>query len=309
MKKTILTSAFALFTACLLKAEGLPADTAFQFNGKLIKVEEGDDQQLKVKVFENGALNDTVPYKQLYEGIFSDEKSYEKWTVQETLGFDVPFLKRKKKRHAEQMDSHWDGIGLGYANIADKSFRMTEVNGVSIDAGSSYEWFINLFGKTLPIYRNTFGITSGFGISWLNLRLDKNTHLVDVAGVTGVYPAPEDIQYSLSRLMIVHVNLPLLLEWQPTISGRHKAFLSAGVVGGVKTFSSYKVKYNNEAGKKITINEGRGLNTRPLSLDYMVQAGYDWLGIYAKYSPIGIFQSGKGPDVRAVSLGVIVYFN
>jgi len=259
-------------------------------------------------VFENDALNDTVSYKQLYEGIFSDEKSYEKWTVQETLGFDVPFL-RKKKRHSMRMESHWDGIGLGFANIVDKSFNMTDVNGVSIDAGSSYEWFINLFGKTLPVYRNTLGITSGVGMSWLNLRLDKNTHLVDVAGVTGIYPAPENIQYSLSRLMIARINIPLLLEWQPTISSKHKTFLSGGVVAGVKTFSSYKVKYNNEAGKKVTIDEGRGLNTTPLSLDYMIQAGFDWVSIYAKYSPFSIFQSNKGLDVRAVSLGVMVCFD
>ena len=308
MKKTILTSAFAILAACLLKAEGLPADTTFQFNRKSIKIEE-DNDRIKVKVFENVALNDTVHYKQLYEGIFSDEKSYEKWTVQEAIGFEVPFLSRKKKKHPTRMDSHWSGIGIGFANIADQSFNMTEVKGVSLDAGSSFEWFINLIDGTLPLYRNNFGITTGAGMSWLNLRLNKNTHLVDKDGVTGVYPAPEGIQYSLSRLMIVHINVPLLLEWQPTISGRHKAFLSGGIVAGVKTFSSYKVKYNNQDGKKVTIVEGRGLNTAPLSLDYMIQAGYDGLGVYAKYSPIGIFQSAKGPDIRAVSLGVILYFN
>ncbi|MCL1934097.1 MAG: PorT family protein [Candidatus Azobacteroides sp.] len=307
MKKTILTSAFVLLIACLIKAEELPADTAFQFNRKYIKVEEGNDR-INVKVYETDESNDTIQYKQLYEGIFSDEKSYEKWTVQEAFGLDIPFL-TKKKKHAMQMSSHWSGVGLGFANIADQSFNMTEVNGVSVNAGSSFEWFFNLLDGTLPLYRNNLGITTGAGMSWLNLRLDKNTHLVDADGVTGVYPAPEDIHYLLSRLMIVRINIPLLLEWQPTICGNHKAFLSAGVVAGIKTFSSYKVKYNNEDGKKVTVVEGRGLNTTPLFLDYMVQAGYDWLGVYAKYSPFSIFQSGKGPDVRAVSLGLILYFN
>ena len=304
MKKTILTSTLVLLIACVMKAEGLPADTTFQYNRKYIKVEE-DSDQVKVKVFEKNESNDIVPYKQLYEGIFSDEKSYEKWTVQETLGLNIPFI-TKKKQH--QMNSHWEGIGIGYANIADKSFNMTNVNGVSLNT-SSFEWFINLLGGTLPIYQNNLGITTGAGMSWLNLRLDNNTHFVNTDGVTGVYPAPDDIHYLLSRLMVVHINIPLLLEWQPTISGKHKASLLAGVVGGIKTFSSYKVKYTNSAGKKITVVEDNGLNTTPLSLDYMVQAGYDWLGIYAKYSPFSIFQSNKGPDVRAVSLGLILYFN
>jgi len=307
MKITILTSVLILLAACLAKAEGLPSDTTFQYNRKYITVDDSNDQ-IKVKVFEKKESNDTVPYRQLYEGIFSDDKSYEKWTVQEAIGFNVPFLTKKKSR-PRQMTSHWSGIGLGFANIADKSLNMTTVNGVSLNAGSSFEWFLNLLDWILPIYRNNLGITSGVGMSWLNLRLDNNTHFVNVDGVTGVYPAPEDIRYSLSRLMIVHINIPLLLEWQPTISGRHKAFLSAGIVGGVKTFSSYKVKYNNAAGKKITVVEGRGLNTTPLSFDYMVQAGYDQIGIYAKYSPFSIFQSNKGPDVRAVSLGLIWYLN
>jgi len=307
MKKIILASVLALLAAGLVKAEGLPADTTFQFNRKYIKVEEESDQ-IKVKVFEKSESNDTIPYKQLYEGIFSDDKSYEKWTVQESFGINIPFLPKKKK-HSMKMDSHWSGIGLGFANIADKSLNMTEVNGVSVNAGSSFEWFFNIMGKTLPVYRNNLGITTGAGMSWLNLRLDNNTHFVNVDGVTGVYPAPDDIRYTLSRLMVVRINVPLLLEWQPTISGNHKAFLSAGVVGSVKTFSSYKVKYNNPAGKKVTIVEDRGLNTTPLSLDYMVQAGYGDVGFYAKYSPFGIFQSDKGPDVRAVSLGIILYFN
>lgn len=306
MKKTIFISVFLFLAVYFIQAEGLATDTTFQYDRKYIQVAE-DSEQIKVKVFEKDASNDTILYKQLYEGIFSDEKSYEKWTVQEAIGFNIPFFNKKKKKHS--MDSHWDGFGIGFANIADKSLNMTEINGVSLDAGSSHEWFINVGGKTLPIYRNNLGITTGIGMSWQNFRLDKNTHFVNVDGVTGVYSAPDDIHYLLSRLMVVHINIPLLLEWQPTIAGKHKAFLSAGVVGGVKTFSSYKVKYNNANGKKIKTVEDRGLNTTPLSLDYMVQAGYGCVGIYAKYSPFSIFQSPKGPDIHAVSLGLILYFN
>jgi hypothetical protein len=307
MRKAILISAFALLAASFLKAEESPADTTFQFNRKLVKIEENNDQ-IKVKVFEKDASNDTVLYRQLFEGIYSDEKSYEKWTVQEALGFDLPFLRKKTKR-SSHMYPHWDGIGLGFANIADASFNMTEVDGVSINVGSSYEWFINICGTTLPIYRNNLGITSGIGISWLNLKLDKDTRLENVKGVTGVYPAPDDIHYTLSRLRLVHINIPLLLEWQPVINGKQKAYLSAGVVGGIKIFSSYVTKYKEEPRSRTITDKDRGLNTLPLSLDYMVQAGYEQWSVYAKYSPFGIFQTNKGPNIRAVSLGIIYLFD
>ena len=298
MKKTILTLSFTLLAVCVLKSEILPADTTIQYNRKYIEIKEGSEN-IEIKVFEKNESNDTIMYKQLYEGIYSDEKSYEKWTVQEAFGFDFPFIGKKKKR-TSLMRPHWDGVGLGFANISDKSLNMTEVNGMKINPGTSHEWFLNGGGKALPVYRNNLGIVSGFGISWLNLRMDKNTYLADVNGVTGVYDAPENINYSLSRLMLVRINVPLLLEWQPEINGKRKAFLSAGIVGGVKTFSSFLVKYKDPESKKTVKDKERGLNTRPLYLDYMVQAGYGNLGFYAKYSPFGIFQSNKGPDVRAV---------
>ena len=305
MKKTIFTLAFALLSVCTIKSEELSTDTTFQFNRKYVEIKEGNEK-IEVKVFEKDSSNDTLAYKQLYEGIFSDEKSYEKWTVQEALGFEFPFIGRKSRR-TKPMIAHWDGVGLGFANISDKSLKMTNVNGVNIDASSSHEWFLNFGGHTLPIYRNNLGITTGFGINWLNLRLDKNTYLADIDGVTGVYPAPEGIKYSLSRLMIVRINVPVLLEWQTAVN-RRKVFFSAGIVGGVKTFSSFLVKYKEQGNKKTIKEKDRGLNTRPLYFDYMVQAGYGNLSIYAKYSPIGIFQTNKGPEVRAVSLGFIYKF-
>lgn len=53
--------------------------------------------QMKVTVFDN----ESNPYKKVYEGVFTDDKSYEKWTVVEELGIQLPFLNKlgsKKKK-------------------------------------------------------------------------------------------------------------------------------------------------------------------------------------------------------------------
>jgi len=68
------------------------------------------------------------------------------------------------------------------------------------------------------------------------------------------------------------------------------------------------VKYVDSDGNTATKVESNGLNTAPLSLDFCGQIGYGSLNVYAKYSPFSIFQSGKGPDVRAVSLGMVLNF-
>jgi hypothetical protein len=297
----------------MLRAATLPADTIVNFNKKVIKIEDKADQ-LKVKVYDQS--NDSVSYKQLYEGIFSDGKSYEKWTVMEDLGLQLPFLNKKNKKNKKKEDkkyycmkAHYAGFGLGYANISDGSLStLSNVNGLAIKPDQSTEWFINLFEHILPIYRNTFGITTGLGMSWQTFRLDNNTHLVDVKGVSGVYNAPDGINYEYSRLKVVHVTLPLLLEWQPTFGRDHQSFLAAGLEGGIKTFSSYKVKYKDADGNTIKKVEDKGLNTNPLSLSLMVQAGYKDMCVFAKYALFSVFQDNKGPDVRAVSLGLMLNF-
>jgi len=288
-----------------LKAVGQTLkDTTFQFNNKVIHVEDSIGQ-VKIKVYDN----DSLAYKPVYEGIFSDGKSYEKWTVMEELGIQLPFLTPKNRNHHKySMTPHWAGIGWGFANISDQNYKINNINGISLKSESSNEFFINLIEKILPLYRNNLGITTGLGFDWHNYYLDKNQHLVEVNDITDVYNAPEGINYIYSRLRTFHITVPVLLEWQPTIGRDHNFFLSAGVIGGVNTFASYKVKYVDANGNKVTIDESRGLNTAPLSLDLYGQIGYGSFNVYAKYSPFSIFQSEKGPNVRAVSLGMVLNF-
>ncbi|MTK53816.1 hypothetical protein [Paludibacter sp.] len=308
--RTIFVLALIVSMAFGAKAAVLPLDTTIHFNSKTVKIED-NAEQVKIKVYDQG--NDSVPYKQLYEGIFSDGKSYEKWTVMEEVGLQLPFLNKKHGekyyRKSYSMQPHYAGFGIAYANITNDSHsKLTNVNGLAIKPDQSTEWFINLFEHILPIYRNTFGITTGLGMNWKTFRLDNNTHLVDVDGVTGVYNAPAGIKYQYSRLKIVHLTLPLMLEWQPTFGHDHKSYVAAGLEGGIKTFCSYKVKYNDAEGNTINRVEDKGLNTNPVSIDLIAQAGYGDFSVFAKYGLVKIFQSGKGPDVRAVSLGLMLHF-
>jgi hypothetical protein len=296
-------------TAGALCASTLPADTTVNFNKKVIRIEDYNDQ-IKVKVYDKGSNSE--PYKQLYEGIFSDGKSYEKWTVMEEVGLQLPFLNKKRESKAwkrNHMEPHYAGFRIGYANITNPAHNdLTSIDGMSVKPDQTTEWFINLIEHILPIYHNTLGITTGLGMNWQTFRLDDNTHFMDVNGLTAIFAAPAGVQYEYSRLKVVHLTLPVLLEWQPTFGSNHKSFFSAGVEAGVKTFASSKVKYKDTAGRTIKEVEYKGLNTNPISLSIMAQAGYDNVSIFAKYGLVNVFQTNRGPEVRAVSLGLMLHF-
>jgi hypothetical protein len=286
-------------------AEKLASDTTLQYKNKTIQLQDSIGQ-MKVTVFDN----DSIPYKKVYEGIFSDGKSYEKWTVVEELGIQLPFWNKhsNKKKKDYTMEAHWAGLGWGFANISDVNYKLNNIDGVSLKSESSNEFYFNLSEKILPIYKNNLGITTGLGFDWRNLYLDNNTHLLEVNDLTDVYPAPADIKYEYSRLRTFNITVPLMLEWQPTFGRNHELFVTAGVVGGVNTYASHKVKYKDTNGNTVKLIESKGLNIAPLTLDFIGQLGYgDW-SIFAKYAAFSMFQSGKGPDVRGVSLGATLNF-
>lgn len=286
-------------------AETVNNDTTVIYKNKTVHLEDSIGQ-MKVTVYDN----DSLPYKKVYEGIFSEGKSYEKWTVVEEFGIQLPFLNKldRKKKKDYKMEAHWAGIGWGFANISDANYQLNNIDGLSLKSESSNEFYFNLIEKILPIYKNNLGITTGLGFDWHNYFLDNNTHLLEVNNVTDIYDAPAGVDYEYSRLRTFQINIPLLIEWQPTFGKNHKAFVTAGVVGGVNTFASFKVKYEDANGNNVKFVESKGLNIAPLTLDFMGQIGYDEWSIYAKYSPFHLFQSTKGPDVRAVSLGATLNF-
>ena len=72
--------------------------------------------------------------------------------------------------------------------------------------------------------------------------------------------------------------------------------------------NTYRVMYDDPSKGRVNMVESRGLQTNPLTLDIMVQVGYSCIGFYAKYSPVGVFQQGKGADVHAASIGCMLHF-
>ncbi|MHB9055002.1 MAG: hypothetical protein ACYC2P_02450 [Paludibacteraceae bacterium] len=81
-----------------------------------------------------------------------------------------------------------------------------------------------------------------------------------------------------------------------------------GVLFGINTFTSYKVKYKDENDKKVKVAEGKDYNVNPFSLNYVIQMGWDDIGGYAKYTPTSLFKKDKGPDEQTFSVGLILTF-
>ncbi len=49
---------------------------------------------------------------------------------------------------------------------------------------------------------------------------------------------------------------------------------------------------------------GRGMNLRPVTMDFLFQAGVGCIGLYVKYYPFSLFGKDKGPIVHPVFGGL-----
>ncbi len=282
----------------------LDMDTVIAVDGKRIEISEVNDR-MKVRIYTpqeyEGELEDVM----VFEGHYIDGKSYEK---RKFLGNVSLPGRRQHHKHSRYFSPHWAGIGMGFANFADGSLHINDIDGLDLRSGKSLEYNINFYEKAFPFSVYNWAFVTGAGIRWSRYRLNGNVHLEEIDKVTRLVPAPDGINYKASKLNITSLTVPLLLEWQKSHRGSSKYFFSAGAVGVVKTMSSSKIVYRNENGKKKKEKVDGGMNIHPVTVDFLLQAGVKWIGVYAKYSPMELFANDRGPAVHPVSLGLHIHF-
>jgi hypothetical protein len=285
----------------LTTAEALSQDTTLIVNDKRIELSDKGDR-IKVKVYEQTEKDGIVEDEMIFEGHYKDGKSYENRKHIRSINIPIPTWNK-------DFDAHWAGVGMGFANFADKGMHhFNDIDGISLRSGSSLEYNLNFWEESFLLSsRAGWAVVTGAGLRWSRYRIDGNRYFMEADGLTSLHPLLEDLNYTASKLNITSLTIPLLLEWQNRRKGSANVFISAGIEGIVKTISSSKVSYKDGRGKKQTDKMDSGMNLRPVTMDLLVQAGFDWLGIYARYSPLGLFESGKGPVIYPVSIGLILH--
>lgn len=305
MKKFILL-AFLALPAFLMAAETAPSDTTIYVNGKKLVIKE-NDEKIKIKVYEQTAKGDTLENDQIFEGIYRDGKSTER-RMSNSINIPIPKLGSGHSYSNRIKDPHWAGFGMGFASFADGKMNVNNVNGVDLISSRSKEFIVNFYERAWNISKCGLAIVSGTGFRFDSYHFDGNKALIEVNGITELRTAPAGGRYDDSKLHTSYFTIPLLLEYQKKISHTGPLYLSAGVVGNVKLCSSSKVKLNDQSGSHKE-KLGSDLNIRPVSMDFLVQAGVGCFGMYARYSPQTLFEGGKGPGIHPVAIGLILHLD
>jgi hypothetical protein len=300
--------------------------TAQTDTGKVIVKEndvillEEDPEGNALKVEEEGTISyntkyDTVQVRLGKRGIKIIEKG--DGTAIEIIELDQLAESRRDRKWKDRFRGHWAGVELGFTNLVTSDFTLEYPDTMAfmeMNTGKSWDFNINFLQYSLGFGTDKVGLVTGLGFELQNYRFDNPLSIKKENGVIvadSSYMLNPDVgSVEKSKLHTNYLTLPLLLEFQiPAGRRNHRIHISGGVIGGVKLWSTTKIKYKDQNGNKEKNKEkGNDYNLSPIRYGLTARIGYRALNIYANYNMTPFFEKNKGPELYPFTIGLTLLF-
>ncbi len=203
--------------------------------------------------------------------------------------------------------TYWNGIDLGFNSYVDADFNydLGEENEMfELDEFASRTISLN-FGETkLRLIKDYVGITTGLGVQYNSYKF-KNDYTFFKSRDTLTAFVDSTISLKKNKLRTGWVNVPLLLEFNTSLSQSNNVHLAAGVVGGWNFGNMYKqkLKRDGEREKRKVKDEW---HVNDFKLEAMVRLGYKSFNLFATYQVTELFDTDKALALHPVTVGLTV---
>jgi hypothetical protein len=193
--------------------------------------------------------------------------------------------------------AHWTGFGFAFSKLGNLS-------GAELKLDRSYSVILNLLEYNVPFDEHWI-MASGLGFDWSRYHFKRNVALQTINGITQFAADPENKAYRDSKFIIYYASIPLILEYQTKFHG-YQTFIYGGVEGLVKLYSKSHAEIRTP--DRIQETTFKDLNLLPLNYRLTLRASFGGLSIFGYYQPMSMFEKGKGPDIDARGLGMMLNF-
>lgn len=265
-----------------------------------------------VKVIDNvnsvtvSKTGDTTTIDAIYDDIYSNTKRHYKYEVEiekdnnisisdfpSDWGMTLPFLnkepqnssnsKKQIKRYFVGFNHIFWGWKFNYAGNA----NIKECFEIGIR---------NLLGLAWKRRNSEFEI--GLGISESRYLCGEGMIFVKEGDKLGVAGVEDGIKVKHSRLNVYTFHIPLI--YTQKIS---KYFSTS--IGATINLNTYAKAWNEFENGSLTVkNECKGLHQNLFSVEPYASIQFDWIGVYAAWKPMKLFDNKFGPELKSWSLGV-----
>lgn len=295
MKKVVLILFSIIFSAGLYSQTDT---TSFKLGKKeIVKVIEGDDT-VTVNIGKKGIQ------------IVDSEKgtSVDITDLDELDELDE--LQNNHTKSRRKFKGHWQGLEIGMNNYLTSDYSLAlpaEARFMELNTGNSWCVNLNLLQYDIGFGTDKIGLVTGMGLEFNNYRFDGDNSIIKDPVTREIVSLEYDAGTFIekTKLATTYLTVPLLLEFQIPVSGYKRIHISGGVIGGLKIGSHTKVVYKENGSKqKDKINDD--FNLSPLRYGVTARIGYRALKIFAIYNLTPMFESGQGPELYPVSIGLIL---
>ncbi len=225
--------------------------------------------------------------------------------------FKMPFFSSSKSQTSKSDDGNvvkkhrWENaapqlnIGLGLFGIGYVASLNTP-QGMHTEMFDSYEFLGPrlMFMYQPRMSRFSYGI--GVGTNWKNFRMTDEVRFErEPNGNTILTSYPDDVHKDFSRIKVFSWTIPFEVKYYLT----DQVSLSASSIVNFNTYASLKTRYSTSEGHSVK-DLDKHLHQNPVTVDFMGHVKYGAFGLYVKYSPCNVFESGKGPKFQSWSTGI-----
>ncbi|MEZ5084573.1 MAG: DUF2807 domain-containing protein [Bacteroidales bacterium] len=157
-----------------------------------------------------------------------------------------------------KFNGHWAGFEMGINGYVNSDFNQSfpkEYEYLDLRMTKSIAVYINFFEQNIAFSKNQkWGMVTGLGLEWHNYRFSRDTRLVtDSSYLVGL--VDQDISIRKNKLVTLHLNVPVLFEFQTNSRHKKNSFhVATGMVFGAR-LSSHTKKYYNELNKDFYVEK------------------------------------------------------
>ncbi len=223
---------------------------------------------------------------------------------------DKPDSEDNDAEHSDFIETKWNSFQLVYNNALNSGARFepdANYANMGIDARKSINVSWQIVTQAMNIYKDNIRLVYGIGIDINNYRFNENVDL-DVPLILGAPTAPlvtaiSTNNYKKNKLVTQYLTMPLLLKLSPKNNNDY-VYISGGANFGYLIGSHQKQVWKDNGKKKNKKEDD--FNLEQFRLGYEVQFGYKDVVLFGKYFPKSMFKENLGPDLRTVSIGILI---
>lgn len=211
----------------------------------------------------------------------------------------------KPSKRSLLLNPHWQGFDAGLNMLLDPTAMdvYTGDNGY-METRPLRSWYFgfNIADVGIAFDRNKrVGMYTGVGLGWNNYSWKNYIQMTVDGGELVNTLIPDDRVVKNSKMGVLYLQVPLMLQVRPT---RHM-YVDLGVTGGVRLAAWTRIKYADGQ----NVKSYSGYLTNLLKCDASLRVGSENLGFFVNYALVPMFTKGRDANkAHPVSLGFSINF-